>query len=998
MIFLVFIIAFSFSDLFSQEKNQFQDTVLAVKYIALGDSLNKSARYDSSTFCYTKAYNIYEYLYNQSHNKNIFEHILACENKIGWNLMKQGKYDNAIEILKKYLDLGLNILGEYNIEVAQCYNNIGVVNWAIGDYQTALKYFQQCLDIRLAKLGLYNDKVSSSYNNMGIIYDEIGDYDLALEYYNKVLENYNKTNNIDNSLIAKTYNNIGIVYRDKNDLDKAIEFHEMALSIRLQVFGGSNPNTASSYENLGVAYAEKEDYRKALECFNKSLLIIKKVFGEEHPDVADLYSKIGNTYYYMGIYDSAVQFCNKSLEIGTKIQSNFNSIINDYFILGKVYLAKSEYESAADYFREAISLSKEKYGEKNIHTGVGYKRLAEVNKLEHNYKEALFYCQKALISFVNDFNEQSVNKNPQLNKGIISEIELLNTLSLKAEILEAASEYTGLDGIILSLSTYRTAAELIDQMRLGYKAEGSKLFFGEKTSEILNRAVSVCLKLYNNTKDEVYKNEALYFSEKSKAAVLQEILSLVKAADYAGIPRELLKKEKHIKTELASYETQLQKEYQKKDQMDSTRVNDYENHLFDLTSEYDRMISDFENNYPSYYELKYRQKIITLNEIQKSLSENTALLSYCLSDSLIYIFVIKKNSFIIYPIEKPGQFPDLVSEFYESIVKTETDKYVSASNELSRILIFPVLQEIREMKNLVFILQGELYKIPFEALVTKEIKPGNSDFSSFAYILKRYNISYHYSIALYTTSSRERVVSQKAIGGFIGFAPVFSDGNKINNLNRSLSNSLNDADSSINYRSDSGDRKKFSELKYSDEEVNTIQQMFDRSDPSLAFLYSRATEEAFKEHIRDYNLIHIATHSIINEEHPELSSIIFAQPEDSTAKEDGILYSAETYNLELNADLVVLSSCESGLGKLIKGEGMMALTRGFLFAGASNIIFSLWKIPDKQTSRLMIDFYREMLSGKSYSESLRAAKLKLIKDPANSRPRSWAGFVMVGSY
>ena len=150
-------------------------------------------------------------------------------------------------------------------------------------------------------------------------------------------------------------------------------------------------------------------------------------------------------------------------------------------------------------------------------------------------------------------------------------------------------------------------------------------------------------------------------------------------------------------------------------------------------------------------------------------------------------------------------------------------------------------------------------EIPFEALVTKEIKPENSDFSSFAYILKRYNISYHYSIALYTTSSRERVVSQKAIGGFIGFAPVFSDGNKINNLNRSLSNLLNDADSSINYRSDSGDRKKFSELKYSDEEVNTIQQMFDRSDPSLAFLYSRATEEAFKEHIRDYNLIHIAT-------------------------------------------------------------------------------------------------------------------------------------------
>ena len=166
---------------------------------------------------------------------------------------------------------------------------------------------------------------------------------------------------------------------------------------------------------------------------------------------------------------------------------------------------------------------------------------------------------------------------------------------------------------------------------------------------------------------------------------------------------------------------------------------------------------------------------------------------------------------------------------------------------------------------------------------------------------------------------------------------------------------------------------------------------------SLGYFYSDATEKAFKSRIKNFDIIHIASHSFINEDQPQISGMVFAQPTDSTNTEDGILYAGETYNLDLNADLVVLSSCESGLGKLISGEGMMALTRGFLYSGVANIIFSLWKIPDKPTSELMIEFYKQMLSGKSYSESLRQAKLNLIKNEITARPRSWASFILIGA-
>ena len=210
---------------------------------------------------------------------------------------------------------------------------------------------------------------------------------------------------------------------------------------------------------------------------------------------------------------------------------------------------------------------------------------------------------------------------------------------------------------------------------------------------------------------------------------------------------------------------------------------------------------------------------------------------------------------------------------------------------------------------------------------------------------------------------------------------------------------LSSIDSESAFRSVSVDGKKFNELKYSEWEVKSIEDLFSKANNNgseIGYFHSSATEDSFKKNIRNYNIIHIATHSFVNESRPELSAIVFAQPKDSNSHEDGILYADETYNLDLNANLVVLSSCESGLGKLIKGEGMMALTRGFLYAGASNIIFSLWKIPDKQTSELMIDFYKQMLSGKSYSESLRQAKLKLISIPSSARPRSWASFLLIG--
>jgi CHAT domain-containing protein len=235
--------------------------------------------------------------------------------------------------------------------------------------------------------------------------------------------------------------------------------------------------------------------------------------------------------------------------------------------------------------------------------------------------------------------------------------------------------------------------------------------------------------------------------------------------------------------------------------------------------------------------------------------------------------------------------------------------------------------------------------------------------------------------------NRDRVKDESFV--FSGFAPVFRDEDKNNEIllaNRSLL-----TDSTI--RSFSVDGTLIDELPFSETEVKTIIEMYKQHNQNaIGYFYTDASEENFKKIVSKYKYIHIASHSIINESKPKLSAIIFSQPTDTVDIEDGILYADDIYNLYLNADLVVLSSCESGIGKLVRGEGMMALTRGFLYAGVSNIIVSLWKVHDRHTKELMVELYKNILAGKSYSQSLREVKLKML----DKGPKVWSSFVLVG--
>ncbi|HTP13269.1 MAG TPA: CHAT domain-containing protein, partial [Bacteroidota bacterium] len=273
--------------------------------------------------------------------------------------------------------------------------------------------------------------------------------------------------------------------------------------------------------------------------------------------------------------------------------------------------------------------------------------------------------------------------------------------------------------------------------------------------------------------------------------------------------------------------------------------------------------------------------------------------------------------------------------------------------------------------------------------------PSPVDFSRLPYLIRDFEISYQLSARLLEEHTQQEQLKHKP--GFVAFAPVFAEKAPAGD---------NDYASSVERvtRSVTVDGKQFAELKESANEVNDIARLFAATKhPVKTYLYNAASETALKsDEAESAQFLHIATHGMINEDKPKLSALIFAAPARADAggsrdrSDDGILYAGEVYNLKLGADLVVLSACESGLGKVSKGEGILGLTRGFLFAGAHNLVVSLWQVGDKSTADLMVQFYRNVLKGQRYGTALRNAKIALIDARQYAHPIEWSPFVLTG--
>ena len=496
------------------------------------------------------------------------------------------------------------------------------------------------------------------------------------------------------------------------------------------------------------------------------------------------------------------------------------------------------------------------------------------------------------------------------------------------------------------------------------------------------------------SKEEQIRERGFYFTQKMKGqkVLLAELKN--EALLVADVDKKLLEVEKRIQNSIINSDTWLHS-LKQKDQLsniESQSIEIEQGQLFEAQFELQKLQREIDLQHPEFLEKRLETSFETYRSVQQLLEDDEILIEYVLTCCEFFVLAITKDQ-PIQIIEAPAKGSTTYNILHiKKLLETSTlsrpssrKKFISMSHELYEQFITPIEELIADKKRLIIIPDQFAHYVPFEMLLkSNEVKPHHK----LNYLIKDFEISYHYSSTLL---ARARKKSIQGDGSVYAFAPIYNDAN--DNINIA---SLNPSIDNLTLRAIDNNGF-FAPLPYSEKEVNSIFKLFNKKNKkanNILATRSNAKEQDLKNNlVKPYQFIHIAAHSFANLLNPNFSGIACYQKDEWI---DGILFSNEISGLKTQADLITLSSCESGGGQVDETEGILGLNRAFILSGTPNVVFSLWKVYDKVNAKLMVDFYKNIISGNDYSESLRKAKLKLLKKESTASPHFWAPYLLIG--
>ncbi|QQS30478.1 MAG: CHAT domain-containing protein [Sphingobacteriales bacterium] len=960
--------------------------------------------------------------------------VLAIIDTIGLVYCEIRDFEKAIEAFTFCMNTRIQTHGQIHPDIAISHKNFGIAYYYKGDLEKSLYHCQQCLDISLQTNGELHIITAVSYNNLGNIYWNKGNYNKAISHCKKSLAIQLQIAGESDSGTADSYHNIGNAYYSKGDFDRAISYCEKGLQIRLKVLGNFHRSTAVSYHNLGAAYWSKKQFKQAITYYEKSLQIRLHLFGELHPDTASSYQNLGALYEAQGDFSQAIYYGNKSLEIRLATIGEIHADTgSSYLNIGTSQQGIGNLDEAIENYQKSLNIWLQTFGKIHPATAKNYLSLGKAYKEKGNYEQAVYYYQQALQSIVRNYTEESPYRQIVLQQ-YNSPGWLLAVLQEKTDLLYHIYQTQTRQPIDLLAAwhTSSVSSQLLDQMRQSYRAEGSKLTLAQSAQKVHTQAIDLCWKIaelqhlslqedFNRLQQlnpehtlpvpEMAFQYAFRCSEKSKAVVLLGNLIDKEARFAAGIPAYLLEQEYHLRVETTYLEKQIAEEESKfKHNQNEELLTNWKTRYFECKHQYDALVEQFEHQYPDYYVLKYQTDTAAISDLQQTLSSDTFLLEYFITQQYIYLFAISSKGFKVMKINKPAEFEEDVKDYlYFGIgtsggpSQTTIKEFREFSYLLYQTLLQPLFETFQIPKNshLIIIPDGILHSLPFETLLTQAANPG-SDYHQLPYLLLDYGISYHFSATLWLHQERKKQhrtpVKQ---GGFLGLAPVYKAENKtkrhrtVSEVLTGLEQSLKTTDNANTISNPDADGfLGWKTLPFSEIEIQTIEKLFTGQGlAAKTLLHQAATATNFKTSAKHYQYLHIAAHGDFDEAHPELTALILAP--DESAQSDPMFYMSDAYNLQLNAELVVLSCCDTGVGKDVTGEGVMAMNRAFLYAGAKNVVFTLFKVADEESSLLTQYLFSNILKQTPPLHALRQAKLEMIR--SGFLPIYWSGYVLVGN-
>ncbi|OJJ15889.1 hypothetical protein BKI52_36835 [marine bacterium AO1-C] len=772
--------------------------------------------------------------------------------------------------------------------------------------------------------------------------------------HNKALQIYKRKLGNNHVKVGMTYRRLGDYYSSLLIYNtNATTYYRKAINILKEK---NNLWVARVWGELGNLYSRQKKIAKAKRCYESYYKQLQKIYKPGDKRFQVFIHQMGVFYLRQGENNLALEYFRKRYSYGNRTEGIYRN-------LGQVYLNQGKNQKALIHFRQALTVAKKRYPGKHLNIGDVYCDIGNVYLRWGKYKNALDQFQRGLYYLIDDFQD-SVNIYHQTKYNDSNHsLHYIRLLSAKAKAFQLLSHQ--LKDLKSSLYNYQSCDSLLNHLQnLNHQQYDQITISSNYISKIYPSATKVCQRLYAKTKNLHYQQLAFYFAEKSHSSFLVKSLHARKAKLQANLPDSIIDQELYLQQQLSFFQRKSIIE------KDSIQKLAYQDSLFVFTQKRETLNEILAKKFPKYYKLRFQNKPATIEQIQQKLDRQTVLLNYDFGEEQSRVFVVTKTDFQIVPLARQSTLTKVLNRYYEAIQnEASPTTFVTKSYEVYKTL-FQSIENFLKGKTKLVIANPTLLSVPLGAVIDQNVVTNQYKFSHLPYLIKKYAISYHYSASLWL-QSQEGGKSTKT-KSFIGMAP-FSGGKS----------------KAVTTRGNQG------LLPESKKEINTIFNFFKQKNLyAEAYLSKAATKQQFLNRLKDFDILHIASHSTANLREERLAKIHFApqQNPDST-----YLYAESIYYLPLKAQLVVLSSCESGVGKFAPGEGVMSLARGFLHAGAKNVISSLWEADDQYTKKLMVLLYQQILfRHKTYTQALHTAKNQLIAQEPYLHPKYWSSFILIG--
>ncbi|MFK7948270.1 MAG: CHAT domain-containing protein [Saprospiraceae bacterium] len=767
------------------------------------------------------------------------------------------------------------------------------------------------------------------------------------------------------------YQNKMVYYFKQNNFENAIIYGNKLFNENDKYKLLKPSQISSFYLTMGQIYTNLKKYEEAIEWIKKAMDIT--TVEKDNPRFGSYYIHIGRIYGEAKKFEKALLFYGKGIKLLEKEASTVKQLlVKSYFNYSNIYFQMGDMTNAKKYLSES-----KKYGIIPAHHYQMSKILAEQNKIDESVAE----LHKGLLQYCTYFKDENPLKNP-------SRYEVYkNTRQVDAFLYQKCIMLYYSGKAEKDAKKLRSSIELSRLTRdLRTKSwQASKGF--DKSRYILSDNLSGTFKMTLLGEYELYKiepSEALFedffkTSEQVKAMQLMETLSP------STLPKTLYEEEKELLEIIDNAGKELELIMARK-QTDS--IGHYQNKLFEASLSLENYNKKITTEYPKVANDFYISEYAKIKDIQTQISATTLVLSYNIMRFETHIVAISKSNKMIAitnfgrDIENIKKLNELIQDpfAFQNGVRNE---FIDISHELYKTLIQPIESELEGKTRLMIVVEGQLFHLPFELLLkSNEKKP----YHELDFLIKNYEINYHYSATAFLKLQEKETVKDNSL---LAFAPVFSRGEELTEATRSLDFMIDSLYKGI-------DRNEFVALPSTKKEVNKIAKIVQSNNGKTnVLLQKKATKANFTKQLdnQSYQFVHIATHGLVNFKNPKLSALACYSKNETM---DNLMYANEIQFKNINADLVILSSCESGIGQLVEGEGLIALNRSFIYSGAKNVLFSLWKVSDSHSSELMIDFYDNYFQNQSYTTALRNAKLKMLENPTSAQPKFWSAFVLMG--